>query len=105
MENDKLNEMCQKILGKTLDEALGEIGMDDLALEPIEVMTFKITSLPGQLMVEGTSSKIFGQTFNCEKELNEALKRCSDVFQEEAIKITEKLGGVKGFKKFTNMKE
>lgn len=109
MEKDRLNKMCQEVLGKSLDDVLKEfdekIENESPISRSIPVMELKIVYLPGALMVQGRSDNIFGQVFGVEDQMQESFKRCTDMFQEEAVKITEKLGGVKGIKIFTNMND
>lgn len=108
MENPELNELCQKILGKSLDEVFDEFeksGEFESANKPIEVMSFKLLSLPGALFVEGHSSKTFGNVFQCSEQIEESHQRLANAFGEEAIKITEKLGTIAGIKTVTNMKD
>lgn len=72
---------------------------------PFTVMELKIVSLPGEVQIIGRADKIFATVFGMEDQVQESLKKCTEVFKEEAAKITEKLGVVKSVKFYTNMKE
>ncbi len=52
MENPELNELCQKILGKSLDEVF-----DDLEKRPRKVMSFTLEATPSGFIVSTDVSK------------------------------------------------
>ena len=100
MENPELNELCQKILGKSLDEVF-----DDIEKRPRKVMSFTLEASPAGFIVSSDVSKAALDNEVYGKRVKEAFDKIYACFKEESINIANIGDKVSGFKIFTNLKE
>lgn len=100
MENPELNELCQKILGKSLDEVF-----DEFEKRPRKVMSFTLEATPSGFIVSTDVSKAALDNPVYGTRVQEAFDKINAYFREESISIANVGNKVSGFKFYTNMKE